>query len=256
MKSSRSIRGIALAGIIFSILTLSGCSHLIIRPDDSGGEVTAKIAARIPLGLITLGLSEANISKLKRSAPVTDGFHQSLPESNATIVVLGDNSIAASAAVTWLQKRGLKIVERTGLQKVFNEQAIRLTHTPDDEAIFLKVGHLLGASTIVLIDTLTSSGQVSQSSMYFGKYGGYGGSYSTTVSSSGVSVRAVDVENGSLVWTGRANYRVQSAGAPEDAITKLTCQALATAWGFRPAGDDFIPSQEMCELKELRPSPR
>jgi len=39
---------------------------------------------------------------------------------------------------------------------------------------------------------------------------------------------------------------VVSTPAPEDGLAKLTCQALATVWGLRPAGDQAISSQSMC----------
>lgn len=245
--------------LLLCVGTATGCSHLILQYDDDPAVTTARVAGRVMLGVITLPAlivgqhSELTISRIKDTAAITDGYHLKLPPARATVVVLGDHPIASGAAVTWLQKRGLTIVERTALQKVFSEQQIRLTHTPDDEAAFLKVGQLIGASAIVFVDTASSGGAVSQSSVYVSKYGGFGGSSSSTVSSSGISVRAVDVENGSLVWTGHAHFRQMSSGAPEDALVKLVCQALATAWGFRPTGDDFVPSQKMCELQDPRP---
>ena len=245
--------------LLFLILLGSGCSHLILRYDDDPAATTAKVAGRVMLGIITSPAlivgqhSELTIYKIKQTSAITDGYHVKLPPANATVVVLGDHPVATGAAVTWLQKRGLTIVERTGLQKVFSEQQIRLTHTPEDEADFLKVGRLIGASVIVFVETATSAGAVSSSSMVVTRQGGFGSSSASTVSSSGAAIRAVDVQDGSLAWTGHARYQQQSASAPEDALVKLLCQALATAWGFRPTGDAFIPSQEMCELKEHRP---
>lgn len=77
--------------------------------------------------------------------PVTDGFHKTLPKQNTRAVIWGDHPAVAGTAATWLLKRGLTIVERARLQQVFNEQQIRLTHTPDDDAQVLRVGKLLGA---------------------------------------------------------------------------------------------------------------
>ena len=44
------------------VLALTGCVGLALSPEDSGRMKAAKIATRIPLGLVTLGLSELDIS--------------------------------------------------------------------------------------------------------------------------------------------------------------------------------------------------
>lgn len=46
-------------------IILTGCSHLILHESDSTAQQSAKVAARVPLGLITLGLSELRISQIK-----------------------------------------------------------------------------------------------------------------------------------------------------------------------------------------------
>ena len=56
--------------------------------------------------------------------PVTDGFHKTLPQQNTRAVVWGNHPAAAGTATTWLQKRGLTIVERARLQQVFDEQRV------------------------------------------------------------------------------------------------------------------------------------
>ena len=63
--------------------------------------------------------------------------------------------------------------------------------------------------------------------------------------SSAVSIRAVDLESGKIRWTGSAHYRDMRIKEPGDSSMTLTCQALATAWGFREPGDIYIPSQQM-----------
>jgi hypothetical protein len=173
---------------------------------------------------------------------ITDGFHHSLPPTNTRIVIWGNSAIVTGTATTWLQKRGLRVVERAKLLQLFEEQRIRLTHTADDEGPILRVGKLLGAGMVVFTDSSVSSGVVSNYSV--NAYGGGGGS--AIVISASVSVRGVDVETSEVVWNGTARYPQQASASPEDALAKLTCQSLATAWGFRPAGDQAISSQSMC----------
>jgi hypothetical protein len=173
--------------------------------------------------------------------PITDGFHNVMPNRNSRIVVWAEHPSLNGTATTWLQKRGLTVVERARLKQVLDEQMIRLTHTADDEANLLKAGKLLGAEIVVFMDSAQTAGQASSFSI--NQYGG-GGS-STTLYSASVSVRAVNVESGEVVWSGHARYRDPVTGV-NDAIVKLTCQALATAWGLRPVGQHDISSDSMC----------
>lgn len=177
---------------------------------------------------------------------ITDGFHHQLPQANTRIVIWGGAPVVTGTATIWLQKRGLRVVERAKLLQIFEEQRIRLTHTADDEGPILQVGKLLGAGMVVFTDASVSSGIVSNYSV--NAYGGGGGA--ATVTSASVSIRGVDVETSEVVWNGTARYPKQSGGSQEDALAKLTCQSLATAWGFRPAGDEAISSQSMCSVGE------
>lgn len=181
--------------------------------------------------------------------PVTDGFHKTLPQQNTRAVIWGDHPSAAGTATTWLQKRGLTIVERARLQQVFNEQQIRLTHTPDDEAQVLRVGKLLGAETVIFVDT--SFQKELRSSFTIDEKGGAGGT--ATEYNASVSVRGVNVETSEVAWSGTARYSTPVRGI-EDALAKLTCQALATAWGVRPPGQHEFDSPAMCQTGE-RSSP-
>ena len=93
--------------------------------------------------ILTLGFPALLFFQGCTAYPITDGFHHSLPDSNARIVVWGNTSAVTGTATTWLQKRGLRVVERARLLQLFDEQRIRLTHTADDEGPILRVGKLL-----------------------------------------------------------------------------------------------------------------
>ena len=94
--------------------------------------------------------------------PISNGSQSDLPDSGSTIVVWGQHKGAVGEAVTILQQSGLRIVERSRLQQVFDEQKIRLTYSTDDDAQILKVGKILGAGSIVFVETETSSSQTSR----------------------------------------------------------------------------------------------
>jgi hypothetical protein len=161
--------------------------------------------------------------------PISNGSQSDFPEPGSTAVVWGQHKGAVGEAVTILQKTGLRIVERSRLQQVFDEQKIRLTYSTDDDAQILKVGKILGAGSIVFVETETSSSQTSQA--FIGQYGG--GSRSETVTSASVSVRGVNVESGEVMWTGTAHYP-QPINNPEAGIVYLAQTAVFR--GLCPAG--------------------
>ena len=178
-------------------------------------------------GLVTvLGGCQRHIYSL------ADGFHTTLPTPQTRIVVWGNHPGAVGTATTWLLKRGLRVVERAKLQQLFNEQDIRLTHTPDDEANILRVGKILGAQTIVFVETKITSQEFSETrvSAYYGRSASY------TVYNVGLSLRGVEVETGEISWSGTAHFPEPAANV-ERGVVVLTCHALATAWGFLPPGE-------------------
>lgn len=115
-------------------------------------------------------------------------------------------------------------MERSRLDQVFSEQAIRLTHTPDDDAQILRVGKLLGADRIIFAEHTISSNIVS--SAYISKYGGQ--SRSETVYHVSVAVRSVNVETGEVRWSGSAQYP-RPINNPESGLSFLTQSAIARA---------------------------
>ena len=151
--------------------------------------------------------------------PTTDGFHHELPRPGTVVIVLGRHPMSVTTS-QWLQKRGLVIVERARLEEVFKEQGLVLTYTPDREGDLLRVGQLVGAEQLVFTD-----------------HAGY----------SSASIRAVDVQTGKVLWSGSAYWPDEVMGSPQEKLIRLTCQALATAWGFRPTGNRWISSDSMCQ---------
>jgi membrane-associated protease RseP (regulator of RpoE activity) len=170
--------------------------------------------------------------------PISNGSQSDLPDSGSTIVVWGQHKGAVGEAVTILQQSGLRIVERSRLQQVFDEQKIRLTYSTDDDAQILKVGKILGAGSIVFVETETSSSQTSRA--FVNQYGG--NFRSETVTNASVSVRGVNVESGEVMWTGTAHYP-KAINNPEAGIVYLTRTAvlrgLCPAWKNDTEGCDW-----------------
>jgi hypothetical protein len=179
--------------------------------------------------------------------PITDGFRNSLPRAPARVVIWGGHPAATGSAINWLQRQGLRVVERAQLRKIFDEQHIQITHTPDDEAQVLRVGKLLGADAVVFLDTPITGGTRSSGGGF--AYGNVGSSNmdSASVYSTSAWIRGVSVETGEVLWSATARYP-QSSASLDNVLAVLTCHALATAWGYRESGQ---PEHllDMCMVK-------
>lgn len=150
--------------------------------------------------------------------PLTDEeWQQGLQGKRYRFVIWGNHPSVVSAVTRIIQQGGHAVVERARLQEIFNEQKIRLTHTPDDEADLLRVGRLLGADLVIFTEaTITSA---VHSGAYIGPYGG--AAHSQTIYHVSVNARAVKIETGEIRWNGTAHYG-SAINNPEQGIVSLT----------------------------------
>jgi hypothetical protein len=164
----------------------------------------------------------------KELYPVTEGSIGLLPKPPARLVIVGHDAAAAMAAEAWLLKRGLTVLDRRKMQKTMADVAVESDVMNDQ--VLLQEARTLQADEIVRIETQSQSGTDSGRSIL-------------------VAIRALDVNSGLPAWEAKAAFS-QTDFWYEDATAKLTCQALATVWGFRPAGYHKISSSKMCEIHD------
>lgn len=160
--------------------------------------------------------------------PVTDGFLADLPKPGTPTIVWGNDPSAVGIASTWLQKRGLSILERSTLAINVDSESTELAHTLLDEVAILRAAKKHGAQEVVFVDR--------------------GGDYRAPM----ITVRGVHMESGRIHWSGSARYSTFETRPPKDTLANLTCQALATAWNFRPPGTKWFKSSEAMCLVENR----
>lgn len=161
---------------------------------------------------------------------ITSGSHvpraerEELPKS--TRMVVWANHAGMNG---WLIQEGIRsgaiMVERARLQEVLNEQQIQLRHTADDEADLLRVGRILGASTIIFGEA-TIRPESQRGTVVTPTFGG--ASFSGTVYHLGVAVRAVKVETAEVRWSGTAQYD-RPVTDPDTGIVALTSWAVGRA---------------------------
>jgi hypothetical protein len=131
-----------------------------------------------------------------------NGAHSKLPKSGTRLVVWSTDYMATHhvepVLIAWLQERGMTVIERAHLDKLFQEQHTRLRNG-DDRAELLRVGKIVGAEQIVFASSKDM----------------------------GASFRAVDVESSEILWSGyAAGYYLPYA--------ELARRAVEAAWGFKP----------------------
>ena len=161
------------------------------------------------------------------SGPVTDGFLKELPKPGTQTIVWGNDLSAVGVATTWLQKRGLSVIESSTLVVDVDKERAELGHTLLDEAGILQSAKKLGVQEVVFVDR--------------------GGDYRAPM----ITVRGILIESGQIHWSGSARYTTFETRPPKDTLANLTCQALATAWNFRPPGTKwFVSSEAMCMVSD------
>ena len=161
------------------------------------------------------------------STPITDGHHVKLPEADTKIIVWGNHPAVVETATTWLKKRGLRTFDPASLESVLEEKSLRWEHTFEDEMNILQAAKKLGAQEVVFANQ-------------------YGDRRSPSV-----SVRGVRVNDQLLVWIGSARFSGFVKDPKNDMLARLTCQALATAWGYRKPGDKWFQSSVgLCMVDE------
>ncbi len=172
--------------------------------------------------------------------PVTTGYHVPITEEMLSkkyrVVVWGNHPAMANTIIGLVQQEGHSVVERARLQEVFNEQEIRLTHSPDDHADILRVGRLLGADRVIFAEVMerTHVGLGGGRKLNFGERLALSNpdhaalAQAITAYQVSVSVRGVDVETGEIEWSGTAHYP-EPVGNPEQAVIMLVRVAMARA---------------------------
>ena len=190
--------------------------------------------------------------------PVTAGSYKTLPKQPTQVVVWGLDHDAepaharqdgphakiaeAMAAVTrWLNKRRLLIVERQTVLQVLDRRTPGDTDLPE-EAALRRAATLLGVDELVFVE-------VTRLAVLSRKTSERNRKASAALHVTSVSIRGVEAKTGDVLWNAYASFPPTEVER-DDVVTYLACQALATVWGFRPAGYHEVSSSDMCEVRE------
>jgi hypothetical protein len=188
--------------------------------------------------LIGLGMVMCLTSCANTIYPVTAGSYRSLPKQSARLLVWGTtHAEAETTVIAWLQKRGFVVIDRYQVHKILNDRTLDRVGAPQDEPTLLQAALSLGADSVVFVEISGAMTPVHELRPA-----------SAEGDSASVVIRGVDVRTREVEWNAQALY--PHLGADKDeAVAHLACQALATVWGFRPAGYHEIASTDMCQIE-------
>lgn len=170
-----------------------------------------------------------------QSQPTTqaDGSYAQLPNPSIKAAVWGTRQEGVQSLTTWLMKRGLTLIDSVKMNQMANDIRANQPGSTVSQADVFKMGKLVGAKEVILIDTDVTTWRTNQIEVAFGQ--------TPTVYTAAVFIRALDAESGEIHWSGKALSMDKFTNLTEG-IHQLTCHALATAWGLRPPGANAKPN--------------
>lgn len=214
---------------------------LSVRVTDVGLQDRARLAITL-CGLLSVMLVlQGCPAKPPASAvrfPVTSGSHTSLPGNQQRILVWAD-PLLSDLSVEWLQSHHYLnlLLPHSG-----SSQPPPVSHTSSDRQAALAVAKEMNAEFVLLLDREDS------------KEGALIEPHCGPLFSVRVNLRGLSVESGDTALQGSAYYP-HCVELGDERVRNLTCQALATAWGFRPSGQLNIPGSLMCTTGQTAPMP-
>ena len=170
--------------------------------------------------------------------PITNGSHTILPTTEQRILIWGDPPLV-DVAVEWLQ---VHHYSRILMPEKGPFQSPQISHSFSDRKAALAAAREMKAEYVLFLERE----ETKQGALIEPECG--------SLFNVSVEVRGLSVQSGDTVVRGSAHYPhcVDLSG---NTFRSLTCQAFATAWGFRPSGQLDIPSSLMCTTGQTEPTP-
>jgi hypothetical protein len=170
--------------------------------------------------------------------PITSGSHTTLPTTNQRILIWADPPLT-DMAMEWLQVHHYSTLT---LPEKAPFQPHPIAHNFSTRKAALAVAKEMDTDIVLVLEReATKDGALLEPQC--------GPLYHVNVELQGYSVKS-----GETALRGSAHYP-QCVDLTDKMIRSLTCQAFATAWGFRPSGQLEIPSSLMCTTGQTAPPP-
>lgn len=161
--------------------------------------------------------------------PITTGSHTLLPTEQQRILILGDPLLARMAEEWFRSHHYLRILMPPHISHALSDRQGMITIAAEQNAEFILILEREELNDRALLK-----------------------SHCGSLFNIHVTVRGLLVENQETVLLGSAHYP-HCIERSDKALQNLACQALATAWGFRPSGQLEIPSHFACTVGQIPP---
>ncbi|WP_447972481.1 hypothetical protein [Nitrospira sp. Kam-Ns4a] len=193
-------------------------------------------------------------SGFAKAFPVTEAFRTHFAtktvDESLTYVVWVDHEWVRDVVVKWLKERGHTVVEGVRLEKILEENKLKLSNTPDDEKRIMVAAKMAGAQQ-VLFGSSTISTEF-EARRVITEHGGLG--QKPTYYYVTVHLRSFDLETGNLAWRSTARYS-GPVGYPVASLVTLAVWALArgmcpTEAGFTWTDPKDVDDRAGCVRKQ------
>ena len=163
--------------------------------------------------------------------PITSGSHRLLPATDEPILIWADPPLREMMA-NWLRAHRYSNLSMPDTHPVRSAQ---IAHNFTTRKAALAVAREMKTEFVIVVEhEATKDGTLVEADC---------GSRANV----NVDVRVLSAETGDAAL--RANAHYPHCVEPNDkTLQALACQALATAWGFRPSGQLELPSSLMCTV--------
>ena len=145
--------------------------------------------------------------------PNVTGFPGTVPSGIKSTLVWGNDERAVNTTITWLQGQGQAVYDPAAVQGLIARNLAKKDNgTLIDQAAVLDAARETGVDAVAFADRVGESLPAM------------------------VSVRAIEVDSGRVIWSGSARFDSSDQWPANDALSFLTERALEAAWGVRPQG--------------------
>ena len=167
--------------------------------------------------------------------PITTGSFRALPSTGERVVVEGNELAVVNAVAAWLGERGLIVIEQNELRQYLGHDTLRQCGEDCFRTAMIDGARALGADELIHMQ----SSRLHAPDRLAG------------------SLQGLAVQTGEDLWNASGQLVILHTALNEEQITRelatVACHALATVWGYRPAGFTTESSVDFCHLQNYHP---
>lgn len=180
------------------------------------------------LSLITMGFIMSACAS--REPIYTSASYSTLPASGGRVSVVGNNMAVLATAETWLQDRGLHVIDRHAAQGNAAASTGTPCHEWCDTTATLEAARTVGVDYVIIFKASMEHAPERLS----------------------IIIKSLATKTGEEIFQAESreslsNDRMDTEDKSE-ALNHLTCHALATVWRYRPGGPSDDRSDHYCHM--------